>query len=142
MKRCFTAILFFTFFFFCLISSATAQETKRIGDISSVTLVIYEHLGAISGYIIFRDNNGKKCAIDYYEEGWLICQAFEKSFKIRPSDFEYITLRSGDKVFAYPIREFTVDNLYENYGGKTLNVKFKLGTSYLEATDSLSIPSK
>lgn len=140
MRRCLAVFLSFAFLFICLAGNASAQETKKIDEISSATLVIYENLGAISGYVIFRDTNGTQCAVDYYEEAWLTCQAFEKSFKISPNDFGYLTLRGGDKVFAYPISEFTVDNLHKKYGGKTLEVRFKLGTSFLQTTSSLSIP--
>ena len=142
MKSSLFVILFSIFLYLSFISILKAQEIKKISGIKSVMLVVYENLGIISGYLIFRDDHNKVCGLDYYEEAELKCEAFTTNFKINPRDFRYLKLRSGDETFGYPIGYFIVEDLHKKYGGRTLKVEFKLGTSWLKTSCIFYVPDE
>lgn len=127
--------------YFSYISAAYASEKtiKKISDIKSITLIIkivwleddilqgpdmpggsYRH--TIRGIIIFKDENGEECAIDYGGIAELSCAYFHKEFYISPNDFKTVSWFDND-AYAYPI-EFKITPKEHPDLGET--VKFKI----------------
>ncbi len=103
-------------------------ETKTLdaSQIKAVYLHISKSLGAVSSYVIFRDESGNSCATSgnldiikkiFYEDedsvriGYLSVrknvlkakEEFLKNIYFEPADFQYMMLRGGDVIYALPI---------------------------------------
>jgi hypothetical protein len=126
---------------------------KNISDIKSVTLIVRSclleknlkyygpsgFLHTIRGIVVFYDQKGRQCAVDYDGTAELSCEFFYKQFNISSGDFNETTWPDGKKRYAYTIREF--DLTFDESHGKLFTrpyetVKFKIEN--LEDTCELS----
>ena len=130
-------------------SYAADGDVKKISEIESVTLIIRAVLlvedfkkrpgnadvpVTARAVIIFRDKDGRPCAIDYDGVAELICPLFSKRFEIHPEDF---TRSHWDLSYDYGYSiEFKVDRARGSQKGIFVRpyyiVKFRLG--HLRAT--------
>lgn len=125
---------------------ASEKTVKKISDIKKVTLFIrsctlpddleVRQRSTIRGMVVFEDNEGKQCAINYDGIAELSCTFFHKGFYIKPGDFKTVSWFGSD-TYAYPI-EFKVsfDEAPTLYRRPYETVKFRIGD--FEATCELS----
>jgi hypothetical protein len=121
--------LFVLFLFISLSFMPEALFAEREVDhrlIKSVYFHISKSLGSVNSYVIFNDKDGNQCStsgrlglskekIDYVKESYVAGfkiherkvpksrQEHLKNINFKPNDFQYLTLRGGDTVYALPI---------------------------------------
>jgi hypothetical protein len=74
-------------------------------DLSAVTLRLFYDSETISGYLIFYDPQGQMCSLNSDLIPLLISGDWRESLDIiKPEGFKLFTLKSGKKIFAFPIK--------------------------------------
>lgn len=98
------------------------EGTISPSEISSLTIVLFYDAGAISGYVVFCDAQGRMRAVDVREPAYLEVykllyvkngRSYYSDKKTRvdigrivPSDFKYFRIREGDVILAYIVGPF------------------------------------
>lgn len=115
---------------------ASENTIKKISDIKSVTLIVWwiglyeDRQGVLRGFndptimgiVIFKDKDGKECAVDDDGIAELSCEFFNKQFQIRPSGFK---IKECD---GYSHRLWCNPIFNEHYGYR---IEFKLKNALL-----------
>ena len=85
-------------------------------NLGSVALVVYKHFGAIEGYIVFRNKDGRMCSvrtqtwhglltIPYSGSEYLKYKRYEKEIKLNPDKFEWVRVN----IWGYPLEPILID---------------------------------
>lgn len=144
-------IICYTFVF---AQDSIVKETQ----INKVILKMYENLGKFEGYLIFYDKNGKQCAVEFISTTYLQDGnkffvyphidvlyrnniIYEKKLEIAPDKFQYLTLRNGEEIFAYPIEIFFLDVPKHNPAFSEIinTISFEFRSNKLMAQDEIRL---
>lgn len=104
----------------------TYNNTIKETEVKEVVLKIFENLGRFEGYLIFYNKDGQPCAVglestSYIQNGdrffvyphinvlYRNNIIFDKKLEINQNKFQYLKLRGGDTIFAYPVEIFIPD---------------------------------
>lgn len=152
-------ILFFLVFVIINISAfAQNAPTIKKTEVAKVVLKIFENLGKFEGYLIFYNKAGEQCAVEltpvmYNENGSMVYHypyidvlykndiILGKKLEVTPNRFQYLNLRSGDTIFAYPIEIFIPEppKYNHNLSDKRNSIIFEFNYSGLEAQDEIRL---
>ena len=136
----FGAVSFFLSFYNFVLGSEPQEIDKyikgqpiiEVNSVSKVILNVWEELGQLNGYIIFYNKAGEQSAISppagrkhKYEYPRIIVNLgsqvlLEEELDINPYNFDFLKLKGGDTIFAYPFTLYFKEKI--NRG--RLNVEF------------------
>ena len=108
------------------------KQARREVDsvmIKSISFNVYENLGAIEGYVVFRDKNGNQCSTrgnlsvkkevtEYEKQSFSRCltcfneerqvavtkERSVKTMSFHPDDFGSMKLQNGSEIYALPLK--------------------------------------